>query len=84
MSDPTLKNGRKRIEKTESKCKTENESKTLLHHGQFEKPSILFLNNVVSALTITTNRQEKKERKILIKTLMYWELRAIKVYLTAV
>lgn len=51
----------------------------------FEKPSILFLNNVVSALLLLkTNRQEQKERKILIKTLVYWELRAKKVCLTAV
>ena len=51
----------------------------------FEKPSILFLNNVVSALLLLkTNRQEQKERKILIKTLVYWELWAKKVCLTAV
>ena len=49
----------------------------------FEKPSILYWYSVVSALTITFKNEQERKKKI-IKTLMYWELGAIKVCLTAV
>lgn len=66
MSDLTgLKNERKRTEQTESKFDVKLKmNQKPCYITVFEKPSILFLNNLVSALTITfKNEQTTKERK---------------------
>ena len=85
MSDPTgLKNGRKRIEQTESRFDVKLKmNQNPCYIMVFEKPSILYWYSVVSALTITFKNEQERKKKI-IKTLMYWELGAIKVCLTAV
>lgn len=67
MSDPTgLKNGRKRIEQTESKFGVKLKmNQNPCYITVFEKPSILYVNSVVSALTITFKNEQERKKKLL-------------------